>query len=86
MAERSDAANPATWSVRYVDPQGLNQNPAFTNVVVVEGPVRTICVGGQALRFPNTRMRRITDWYLCRALARAGKAALWLRKIGARIL
>ena len=38
MAERPDAANPATGSVRYVDPEGLNKNPAFTNVVVVEGP------------------------------------------------
>ena len=47
MAERPDAANPATGSVRYVDPEGLNKNPAFTNVVVVEGPARTIYVGGQ---------------------------------------
>jgi enamine deaminase RidA (YjgF/YER057c/UK114 family) len=47
MAERSDAANPATGSVRYVDPEGLNKNPAFTNVVVVEGPARTVYVGGQ---------------------------------------
>ena len=47
MAERSDVANPTTGSVRYVDPEGLNQNPAFTNVVVVEGPVRTVYVGGQ---------------------------------------
>jgi enamine deaminase RidA (YjgF/YER057c/UK114 family) len=47
MAERSDAANPATGSVRYVDPEGLNKNPAFTNLVVVEGPVRTVYVGGQ---------------------------------------
>ena len=34
-------------SVRYVDPEGLHKNPAFTNVVVVEGPVRTVHVGGQ---------------------------------------
>ena len=50
MAERpdaADAANPATGSVRYVDPEGLNKNPAFSNVVVVEGPVRTVYVGGQ---------------------------------------
>jgi enamine deaminase RidA (YjgF/YER057c/UK114 family) len=47
MAERPDAANPATGSVRYVDPEGLNKNPAFTNVVVVEGPARTVYVGGQ---------------------------------------
>ena len=50
MAERPDAANPAnaaTGSVRYVDPEGLHKNPAFTNVVVVEGPARTVYVGGQ---------------------------------------
>ena len=47
MAERPDAAEPATGSVRYVDPEALNKNPAFTNVVVVEGPVRTVYVGGQ---------------------------------------
>src|SRR5215211_7329600 len=47
MTERPDAADPATGSVRYVDPEGLNKNPAFTNVVVVEGPVRTVHVGGQ---------------------------------------
>jgi enamine deaminase RidA (YjgF/YER057c/UK114 family) len=47
MTERPDAAEPATGSVRYVDPEGLHKNPAFTNVVVVEGPVRTVHVGGQ---------------------------------------
>jgi hypothetical protein len=47
MTERPDAANPATGSVRYVDPEVLNKNPAFSNVVVVEGPVRTVYVGGQ---------------------------------------
>ena len=47
MTERPDAADPATGSVRYVDPEGLHKNPAFTNVVVVEGPVRTVYVGGQ---------------------------------------
>jgi enamine deaminase RidA (YjgF/YER057c/UK114 family) len=44
MTERPD---PATGSVRYVDPEGLNKNPAFTNLVVVEGPARTVHVGGQ---------------------------------------
>ena len=46
MADRFDPANP-TGSVRYVDPDELNKNPAFTNVVVVEGPARTVYVGGQ---------------------------------------
>jgi len=47
MADRSDATNPTTGSVSYVDPDGLHKNPAFTNVVVVEGPVRTVHIGGQ---------------------------------------
>jgi len=47
MTERPDAADPATGSVRYVDPEGLHKNPAFTNVVVVEGPAKTVYVGGQ---------------------------------------
>ncbi len=33
--------------VRYINPDGLNKNPAFTNVVEVTGPVKTIYVGGQ---------------------------------------
>src|SRR5918997_450173 len=47
MADLPDEANPTTGSVSYVDPEGLHKNPAFTNVVVVEGPVRTVHVGGQ---------------------------------------
>jgi hypothetical protein len=34
-------------SVRYIDPDSLNKNPAFTNVVVVEGNVKTVYIGGQ---------------------------------------
>jgi enamine deaminase RidA (YjgF/YER057c/UK114 family) len=33
--------------VEYLNPEGLHRNPAFTNVAVVSGPVRTIYVGGQ---------------------------------------
>jgi enamine deaminase RidA (YjgF/YER057c/UK114 family) len=33
--------------VRYIDPDSLNKNPAFTNVVVVEGNVKTVHIGGQ---------------------------------------
>lgn len=36
-----------TGAVRYLDPDGLNRNPAYTNVVVVEGPTKTVYVGGQ---------------------------------------
>jgi len=33
--------------VEFLNPEGLNRNPAFSNVAVVSGPVRTIYVGGQ---------------------------------------
>jgi enamine deaminase RidA (YjgF/YER057c/UK114 family) len=33
--------------VEYLNPETLNRNPAFTNVVVVTGPVKTIYIGGQ---------------------------------------
>jgi enamine deaminase RidA (YjgF/YER057c/UK114 family) len=34
-------------SVRYINPDSLNKNPAFTNVVVVEGIVKTVHIGAQ---------------------------------------
>ena len=45
----SDSPNSAggTGSVRYINPDSLNKNPAFTNVVVVEGNVKTVHIGGQ---------------------------------------
>jgi enamine deaminase RidA (YjgF/YER057c/UK114 family) len=45
----SDFPNSAggTGSVRYINPDSLNKNPAFTNVVVVEGNVMTVHIGGQ---------------------------------------
>jgi len=33
--------------VRYLNPDGLPKNPAFTNVVTVTGPAKTVYVGGQ---------------------------------------
>ena len=33
--------------VQYLNPDSLHKNPAFTNVVVVSGPVKTIYIGGQ---------------------------------------
>jgi enamine deaminase RidA (YjgF/YER057c/UK114 family) len=33
--------------VQFLSPDGLNKNPAFTNVVVVTGAVKTVYVGGQ---------------------------------------
>jgi enamine deaminase RidA (YjgF/YER057c/UK114 family) len=37
----------ARGKVEYLNPDTLNKNPAFTNVVVVSGPTRTVYVGGQ---------------------------------------
>jgi enamine deaminase RidA (YjgF/YER057c/UK114 family) len=34
-------------AVRYINPDSLKKNPAFTNVVVVEGNVKTVHIGGQ---------------------------------------
>ncbi len=34
-------------SIQYLNPVTLNRNPAFSNVVVVTGPVKTIYIGGQ---------------------------------------
>jgi enamine deaminase RidA (YjgF/YER057c/UK114 family) len=33
--------------VKYINPDGLPKNPAFTNVVTVTGPVKTVYIGGQ---------------------------------------
>ena len=46
MTQRSESLTP-NGNVRYLNPDDLNQNPAFTNVVVVSGNVKTIYVGGQ---------------------------------------
>jgi enamine deaminase RidA (YjgF/YER057c/UK114 family) len=46
--ERSAMASDAgRGQVEHLNPEGLSKNPAFTNVVVVTGPVRTIYIGGQ---------------------------------------
>ncbi|NTU81724.1 MAG: RidA family protein [Chloroflexales bacterium] len=33
--------------VQHLNPEGLSRNPAFTQVVTVSGPVKTVYVGGQ---------------------------------------
>jgi enamine deaminase RidA (YjgF/YER057c/UK114 family) len=38
---------PPAGQVQYLNPETLNKNPAFTNVVVVTGTVKTVYVGGQ---------------------------------------
>jgi enamine deaminase RidA (YjgF/YER057c/UK114 family) len=47
MSEFPNNSVGGAGSVRYINPDSLNQNPAFTNVVVVEGNVRTVHIGGQ---------------------------------------
>jgi enamine deaminase RidA (YjgF/YER057c/UK114 family) len=33
--------------LQHINPDGLNKNPAFTNVITVTGPAKTIYIGGQ---------------------------------------
>ncbi len=37
----------AKGQVQYINPNDLHENPAFTNVITVTGPVKTVYVGGQ---------------------------------------
>ena len=46
MSQQSETAKPK-GQVEYINPDTLNKNPAFTNVIVVTGQVRTVYVGGQ---------------------------------------
>ena len=38
---------PDSNQVQYINPEGLSKNPAFTNVIVVNGSVKRVYVGGQ---------------------------------------
>lgn len=44
---RGSASTSVKGQVQYINPNGLPKNPAFTNVVSVTGPVKTIYIGGQ---------------------------------------
>jgi enamine deaminase RidA (YjgF/YER057c/UK114 family) len=46
MTEQSEPVN-VEGQVQYISPDALIKNPAFSNVVVVTGPVKTVYVGGQ---------------------------------------
>src|SRR4030095_1080277 len=41
------ASRPTDGRVEFLNPDGLPRNPAFSNVAVVSGNVRTIYIGGQ---------------------------------------
>lgn len=44
---RSSKSTTKKGNVQYLNPDGLPRNPAFTNVVTVTGPVKTVYIGGQ---------------------------------------
>ena len=44
---RSSKSTVKKGQVQYINPDGLPKNPAFTNVVTVTGPVKTVYIGGQ---------------------------------------
>jgi enamine deaminase RidA (YjgF/YER057c/UK114 family) len=46
VSDYPNSAAGSTDSVRYINSDSLNKNPAFTNVVV-EGNVKTVHIGGQ---------------------------------------
>jgi enamine deaminase RidA (YjgF/YER057c/UK114 family) len=46
MTQSSEITS-AKGQVQYIQPDALNKNPAFTNVIVVTGSVKTVYVGGQ---------------------------------------
>ena len=41
------AKNTPPGSVQHINPDGMSKNPAFTNVIVVSGAVKTVYIGGQ---------------------------------------
>ena len=47
MSEFPNSSVGGAGSVRYINPDSLIKNPAFTNVVVVEGNLKTVYIGGQ---------------------------------------
>src|SRR5512134_3422682 len=46
MTKQSESTS-VKGQVQYINPPTLHQNPAFTNVVTVTGPAKTVYVGGQ---------------------------------------
>ncbi len=47
MSDYPNSSAGGVGSVHYINPDSLNKNSAFTNVVVVEGNVKTVHIGGQ---------------------------------------
>jgi enamine deaminase RidA (YjgF/YER057c/UK114 family) len=47
MMTKGSETRDVKGQVQYLNPPALHQNPAFTNVIKVTGPVKTIYIGGQ---------------------------------------
>ena len=47
MSDYPNSSAEGAGSVRFINPDSLNNNPAFSNVVVVEGNLKTVHIGGQ---------------------------------------
>ena len=47
MSDYPNSSPEGDGSVRFINPDSLNKSLAFTNVVVVEGNVKTVHIGGQ---------------------------------------
>jgi enamine deaminase RidA (YjgF/YER057c/UK114 family) len=47
VSDFPNSSGEGAGSVRFINPDSLIQNPAFTNVVVVEGNVKSVHIGGQ---------------------------------------
>lgn len=52
---------PAAGKVEFLNPDGLSRNPAFSQAVVISGPVRTVYVGGQDAVTANGKIVGVGD-------------------------
>lgn len=52
---------PAAGKVEFLNPERLSRNPAFSQAVVISGPVRTVYVGGQDAVTANGKIVGVGD-------------------------
>jgi enamine deaminase RidA (YjgF/YER057c/UK114 family) len=45
--KQNDMEKSTKGEVIYINPEGLNKNPAYSQLVVTKGPMKTIYIGGQ---------------------------------------
>src|SRR5690242_6649520 len=55
MSHKSEAHETPS-AVQYLNPATLNVNPAFSQVVTINGPVRTVYIGGQNAITPDRQI------------------------------